>query len=461
MIKNNCILNLLLIACLSSCTFYGIDEKAPALQKQEEYSTRGFDDQGLEDFIKAHDGNVTWLLNKWSVENIIWAALYFNPNIKLAESKINEAKAAEITAGQIPNPTIGIAPGRDTSSPALDHLLAFSFNLPVETNGKRGLRENATGYLSDSSRAQFENTVWDVHRDVISGLIDYYSAKQIVSNYQSLIKAQQEIVASYDKRTAEGQLPTAAVSQANIAYQQNISLLNQAQSNLMQAKARLAGSIGVPASALDKINIDYSELVNCRDINSIASLRKTSLENHPLLKASMMEYLAAHENLRLEVAKQIPDLDIGPGYEWNSQGGGKLSLGISIVLPIFNQNEGPIAEAKAKRETASRTFEVNQANIITTIEQAEAAYTSSELAARNLREIERTQGQKFEQLKAQLQESKVSKLPLLYAQSELYNARIAAQEGNMQRLKAMTGLEDALRVDIFGKPEIKKFTDAQ
>ena len=41
-----------------------------------------------------------------------------------------------------------------------------------------------------------------------------------------------------------------------------------------------------------------------------------------------------------------PDVHLNPGYQFD-QGDNKWSIGLTFDLPILNQNQGPIAEAKA------------------------------------------------------------------------------------------------------------------
>ncbi|MFO1242734.1 MAG: hypothetical protein U1E36_05980 [Rickettsiales bacterium] len=48
-----------------------------------------------------------WPLRYWGVDELTTAALYFNPAFEVAQAQKEVTKAAEITAGQRPNPTIG------------------------------------------------------------------------------------------------------------------------------------------------------------------------------------------------------------------------------------------------------------------------------------------------------------------------------------------------------------------
>src|SRR5262249_35072826 len=77
--------------------------------------------------------------------------------------------------------------------------------------------------------------------------------------------------------------------------------------------------------------------------------------------------------LQLEIARQFPDLRIGPGYEYD-QGLNKWAVvGVSLELPVLDRNQGPIGEAEARRgETAAR-FVALQATVIDELDRALAA----------------------------------------------------------------------------------------
>ena len=97
------------------------------------------------------------------------------------------------------------------------------------------------------------------------------------------------------------------------------------------------------------------------------------MQNRPDILASLSEYAAAQSAVQLEIAKQYPDVHLGPGYEYD-QGQNKWALGLSVELPVRNRNQGPIAEAQAKREEAAARFIDLQARVIAEIDRALATH---------------------------------------------------------------------------------------
>jgi outer membrane protein TolC len=94
------------------------------------------------------------------------------------------------------------------------------------------------------------------------------------------------------------------------------------------------------------------------------------------IRRALAQYAATEANVQLEIAKQYPDINIGPGYTFEERHS-FLTGGLSVVLPVFNRNEGPIAEAEARRQEAAATVVETQARVIARSERALAVYTAA------------------------------------------------------------------------------------
>src|SRR5204862_2361235 len=99
---------------------------------------------------------------------------------------------------------------------------------------------------------------------------------------------------------------------------------------------------------------------------------------------------AAEAAFQTEIAKQSPDVHVNPGYEYD-QGDNKWSLGVSVELPILNQNQGPIAEARARREEAAARFNALQSKVLADIERAVEVFHVSEENADTLKSLAEVQ----------------------------------------------------------------------
>lgn len=442
----------MLLLFFSACAPLQKEGPAPTLLRAEDILSRRLDDPGLRFVMDASPFAKEWPLRYWGVDELTIAALYFNPAFEVAGAQKEVTKAAEITAGQRPNPTVGISPSFDNSASPSEWLLGLNLSIPIETNGKRELRVQGAQTQTQAATMRLANAVWDVRRNVVSSLAALYTAEQTERDSAALAASSRAIVDIYAGRAAKGRLPTPITAQAQIAYHQAVLQQERAHEAVAQAKAALAGAIGVPVRALEGVTIATADME--KPLNAaldMEALRKRALERHPALKAAWLDYKAAHEALKLELAKQIPDIDLGPGYEWNSRGGGKFTLGLSIVLPIANNNEGPIAEAEARRKLAAGTFNALQATEISAIEQSTASFLTARNTMATSEKLLGSEKMRFGQLKHQLGNSETGKLPLLYAQSNIRTAEAAVSDARARCVQAAAALEDALRLPLFGK----------
>ena len=163
--------------------------------------------------------------------------------------------------------------------------------------------------------------------------------------------------------------------------------------------------------------------------------------------SALSDYAAAEAELRLQIAKQYPDVHLNPGYQFD-QGDNKWTLGITFELPVLNQNQGPIAEARARRQEAAARFTELQAKVIGEIDRTVAAYRAANeqlTAADSLLDAERQQQQSVE---AQLRAGAADPLDLLNVQFELGAAALAQLDGQARLQQSVGALEDALQRPI-------------
>ena len=162
------------------------------------------------------------------------------------------------------------------------------------------------------------------------------------------------------------------------------------------------------------------------------------------LPISLAEYAASQSALQLEVAKQYPDLHVGPGYTWD-QGASKWALGLSIALPVMNQNQGPIAEAKAKRIQAMANFDATQARAIGEIELALAGYRASVNKLGAVDALLLAQSDQLRKAQGSFKAGETDKVALVGAQLERSQVELARVDAAAKARQALGALEDAVQ----------------
>jgi outer membrane protein TolC len=373
------------------------------------------------------------------------AAFYYHPDLDVARAKWAVTRAGEKTAGESPNPTVSVSPAYDTTTTIPSPwVVTASFDIPIETAGKRGYRMAQARHLSEAARLNIASVAWAVRSRVRQRLLDLYTAREM----EALLKEQQSLQAD-NLRLLESQFQAGAISsfevtQARIAADSTRLALRDAERQSAEARVQLASAIGVPFAALDGLALSFAGLSELPGEVPAGEARRQALLSRADILTSLSEYAARQSALQLEIAKQYPDVHLSPGYEFD-QGDNKWSLGLTVTLPLINQNKGPIAEAAAKRAEAAATFSALQAGVLGEIERALAGFRAA-LQKRGDTEEMRAHLLKQEKTgQAMLDAGETSRADLVALRLQLSASELARLDALTKSQQALGQLEDALQ----------------
>jgi outer membrane protein, heavy metal efflux system len=336
---------------------------------------RNLADVGLRDYVEKNLGHTVspWPLKTWDLRTLSLAALYFNPAIEAARAHLAEAQATIVTAGARPNPTVSISPG--IPSP---YLLNLDLVMPIETAGKRGHRIQSARSLNQAAQFDLADSAWKVRTGVRAALLNYLLASRNLDLLRSEEEFRREQVSLLERRLAVGEIPRPEVDLARIELSKTHLAIATAEGQVSETNAVLAASIGVQVAAIQGIDVSWTELDFPPSAESLtpSQIQRDAVLNRLDVRRALSQYAAAEADLQLEISKQYPDLQIGPGYTYE-EGHSFFTVGFSTILPVFNRNQGPIAEAEARRKEAAAAFLAKQAQVVAESEQALALYIAA------------------------------------------------------------------------------------
>lgn len=417
-----------------------------------QFDARRLDDTGLKTFVAQSGLNnapAEWPLEKWDLNSLTLAAFYFHPDLAVAHAQWRVAEAGVITARARPNPSVSFSPSYDTQIPdnPSPWIIPVTFDIPLETAGKRGKRIAEAEQNAESARLAFVSAAWQIRSNVRSSLLDYSLAKRRAALLQKQFAAQTNIVRLLQGQFAAGAVSRPELTLVQIALNKSQLDLNDARSRQSDARSRLAEALGVSLEALNGINFefDFSEA----DAESLTSTeaRSVALRERADILGALADYAATEADLRLQIAMQYPDLHLGPGYAWNNGNAGdnQWTLGATLTLPILDQNQGPIAEAQARRKLAAAKFMALQAQICGQIDRAVAGVRVAREQIRTTAKLIEAEQQQLKSAEAQVKAGAGDQQDLLNAQLELASAALT-QLDNQDRLETALGtLEDTLQ----------------
>ncbi len=311
---------------------------------------------------------------KWNLSRLTAEALQHHPDIATARAKYDTACAAVRTAGEHPNPTLAVSTQSITPyTKWLSGTYGLDFDWIFETAGKRSQRQNIAHAAVRSAAANVIDATWKVRSAVRKAYLELYAAGARETLLKQAINQQDELLRALEGRIKAGAESRSASSQARLLQAQLKLQAAEAAKLATIARAALSEALPISLEGLDSAAFSFTAFETSR---YTTPGRKNALTHRADILASLAEYAAAEAALRLEIAKQYPDIHLNPGYSLDA-GENKWALGIGLTLPILNQNQGPIGEAEAKRAEAAASFDAVQAKVLADYDRAAATLAAA------------------------------------------------------------------------------------
>ncbi len=366
------------VSMLAGCARYHARPLEPATTAAQ-FRSRSVTDPGLRSFAAAHrPAGAAWPPPTWDLESLAVVAFYYHPDLAAARARLGVAEAAIVTAGARPNPSVGATLRYNITTAGVPWTIPFTFDVPIETAGKRAARLARAEHLSDAARLALARATWTVRSGVRAALLEALVADRALALLRDEEAVRSEAARVLERRLTMGDVSRPEVDLAQIDLANTRLAVRAGEGRVEQSRIALAAALGVPASATDAMRLSWPGLDEPPVAESLttAAMRRATVLNRLDVRQTLAEYAAAEAALRLEVARQYPDVHLGPGYVFE-EGDNKFQIGFSVALPILNRNEGPIAEAEARRREAATAFTALQARVVTETDDALARYRSA------------------------------------------------------------------------------------
>jgi cobalt-zinc-cadmium efflux system outer membrane protein len=438
---------------LGACASYHAQPLHPR-QSVRTFAARRLDSAAARDAVTRllPQPPAQWPPSQWDRAELLAVALADNPQLAVARAEVGSSLAHQITAGEIPNPTIELQ-----SEYALHDtpwLYGIAFELPLRSPTLRRLEISQARIATSRERWQLMGTTWGVRSKLTAALSEWQSAQRRSTLLDTLIGDQKELLRQQRARVKAGEDAPATLVAVQDALLQAEQQRGEARADAQLAQSDAAAALGLPPQALDGLKVDWPQWGTPPQVGAadLRAARTRALLARGDLSAAINDYAAAENKLRQAIARQYPQITLMPGYYWD-HGVHKFPFDVGLTLPLFNRNRGEIAEARAGRELAGERMLALQDSIygeITGAERAEAIARDNENAAR----------QRLDSAREQLRQARLGlRLGAIDTSGELA-AGIAAARAELDLLdtqvrwqRARDALEDALRAPLSG-PEL-------
>lgn len=430
------------------------------------FESRSLDDPALRKFVEENSrpAPTSWPPERWDLSTLTLVAFYFHPALDLARAQWGVAKAGVETAGGRLNPVLSAVPGYSVNpaSGVSPWFPAVSLDIPIETAGKRGFRIDQAKRLSEAARLNIASAAWQVRSNLRLSLLDYVAAQQRADILRQQLQFEQQIVALLEQRLQAGAVARTELTLSRVALAKTEVESADAARQAAEARVRIAEALGLSVKAIAGAQLDLQLQITPEAGQEFASeeARQQALLGRPDILAALADYAAIESLLHLEIARQYPDIHFSPGYQFD-QGEHKWSLGLIAELPVLNQNQGPIAEASAKREEAGSRLLGLQAKVIAEIDRALAGRAAAMEQVTRQSRLTQLAREQLDAAQAMFQAGAADKLELSSAQLEASVSSLAFLDAQVKAQQAVAQLEDAIQRPVEGWPALERGRSAR
>lgn len=281
-------------------------------------------------------------------ETAFQKALQNNPTYTAALASIDAADGSRLQASLPPNPDavfeIENFAGEDENEGFDGAELTLGIEQTIEMGGKRSNRTKVADFSFQISKEQAKAQALSLLAETDYAYMRLAVAQErmaLADKRLALADKTHEIVKKRVSaaRAAEIEHTKADIEQAAAEVEQR-----KAEQEVITAQNDLARLLGrMDAADLD-VDADLNALPELVERNALLD----ALRDAPQMQAQEFAKMQALSSLDLARSQAVPDPTFGLGIRrFNENDSTALVAGVSFPLPVFNRNQGGIAEAKA------------------------------------------------------------------------------------------------------------------
>src|SRR5271170_2581632 len=284
-------------------------------------------------------------------------ALLLNPSLRSMRDQHGEASAQLLQAGVLTNPQLTSSFAFVTGGYRTNTFNPYGIgvNWDVRQLIDRQARINSASY--QLKQVDLE-VAWQEWQTAQAARLAVYALAAAQIQLDQALYAQQILNKNYAialKADALRLITLDDLSAALAASQQADALVLTSRQQLQQSRLDLARAIGLPPNTVFTLN--PAALLPTSAVIPDAADLQNNVENRRLdLMALHMGYQSQQEQLRVDILRQFPNVNIGFDQESDDTNVHTTGFGVNIDLPIFDQNQGQIALNAATRQALYDDF---------------------------------------------------------------------------------------------------------
>ncbi len=399
---------------------------------------------------------------EWGLDELTWCALYYHTKLDVAKAQLALANATMQSAGQKTIPTINanLAHSNQKNGDIQPWAYGLNVEIPIETGNKRQLRVEEAQNLAEAARMDVAESAWQLRSQIASDLINYHENQANTRLLDEELAIENNIVSMLQARLAQGLISNTELHSAQLLQQKTQFSLNAALAKTPELRSKLAADIGLSTEKFASVKLKPLAIASTIQQQSTLfnapakaiELRQSALLNRIDIRRSLAKYAAAESKIKLEIAKQTPDISLTPGLAFEF-GDSIWSLGFSRLLQLLNKNNALnqllIAESTQLREVEGAQFEALQAQVIADLDQSYTRMSASQQNLQQAKQAYAAQLTHMQKLQKQLNAGLIDRLQLTQASLNTVLSKQQVSHTQFTWLKASAAIEDVIQRPIF------------
>ena len=370
------------------------------------------------------------------------------PRLAEAAAGVRQAEGLARQAGARPNPTVGMElenfSGSGVYSGANNAETTFSLSQPLEVGGKRGARVAAGRAALDAARARLVQS----KADFAFALADAYAQAEAAERRVALAE---EAVTLSDETLRASRALVDAGKEAELRTLQAQAALTGARASLEEARAERTGAFS-RLTALVGSTTPYTSLSDSLLTNPKVTSQPGDIDalSTPAVLAAEADREAAARRVRIERTRAVPDVTVSAGVRrFSGDDSTALVAGVSLPIPVFDQNRGNITAAQGELQAAEARLNAArfdaEADIHTARFQLGAAQSRADAAGQG----ETSAAEAFRLTRIAYESGKAPLVELINARRSLAEVRDQTIQAQLARVRAEADLA-RLQCRLFG-----------
>ena len=283
-------------------------------------------------------------------------AVVGDPALRALRAQEAVARAQVLAAGLLPNPVFSYGVGVPFSGTDLTRAFRVGLGLPIESWVTRTRRVKAALRHARAVNLATAWQEWQVAaraKALTYALIMGRAERRLLSRE---IRALRQSVAILADGEVAGYVTLGVAGAARLALRQTEVVSLKVRQRLASLGLQLRALLGVRARAPLRLARHMAHAAPGRGCLHSAPWLQGLTRRRLDLRALREGYASQDAALRAAIAGQFPAITVGVDSARDTSDINTLGAGIAVTLPIFNHNQGAIAEARATRRALFRDY---------------------------------------------------------------------------------------------------------